>query len=129
MPIPGFQKVNKSFQAKRTIAQMNIDQQRVVLDNLEEGIAALEEILDKIETVEFRWLVERFLPSERRRISEERNSINPQDSIKQAICTGQINEISHLTDLLEDVKSSLQRQKIRRSEIFKALKKTEKRKT
>jgi hypothetical protein len=109
--VPDARALRARYQAHRRIGGMGMTELRTSLENVHEMIAALEEIRDHEETPEFRWLVEKMLPAERRRISEERNHISPEDPQyreKHLIFDGKILEVSDLTTHLDHVKRSLE---------------------
>ena len=74
---------------------------------LEQAIAAIEEGLKQYESPAFQWLVKQYLPSRRAAKLEARCEISPDDSIKQAMAQGQINEIDAQMDELSEMRGQL----------------------
>lgn len=84
----------------RTMSKQGIGSIQARIGEIEQRIAAITTILDKINTVEFKWLVNEYLPAERRRIESERGTIPPGDVEKQCMAQGQLNEIDSIQNEL-----------------------------
>ena len=67
------------------------------IELLESKVYACDKALNHLQSDEWKWLIEEFFPYERCRIHLERENIPPDDSVKQAIVQGQLNEIKELS--------------------------------
>ena len=78
--------------------------------DLRDVIEALQEAQDKCESDGFRWLIEKFLPADRRRVHVERANIQRDDPHYEALqheFDGKLTYISELTQHVENVKRAL----------------------
>jgi len=90
---------------RRRLQKMGIGAIQERVNALEQQIGAMESALDKVESTGFLWLVNEYLPAERRRIEVDRSVIAPDDGIKQAMAQGQINEIGLIQEELPALRS------------------------
>lgn len=78
---------------ERALMKSGIGAIQGLIGDLEARIDAANKIVDKIDSPEFNWLVQTYLPAERRRIETERSQVPPADTVKQCMVQGQLNEI------------------------------------
>ena len=108
MNFPDPKSLVQKYRQSRAFNQMGLGQILEAIQTLEQEIATLRAGLAHFESTEWKWLTENLLPREHQRIAMARSVISPEDSIKQAIAQGQINEIIHLQSILLDGKQRIE---------------------
>jgi hypothetical protein len=97
----------RTFFQQRRLLQFGIGAIQGQIAALEQSIAAVEAGLKHRETPEYQWLVRQYLPARRRQKLEARCEIPPDDSIKQAMAQGQINELELQIGELSEIEAEL----------------------
>jgi hypothetical protein len=98
--------VNNFYQQQRLVSY-GIGTIQGQIATLEQSIAAIEEGIKLRETPAFQWHLKKYLPARRAQKLEARCDIPPDDSIKQAMAQGQINEIDGQIEEISELQSQL----------------------
>lgn len=102
------------------------------LQIIEAQLSALRQIEDRIDSREFRWLVEEYLPAESLRIGCECLEVDPLDPLfkeKMTIAAGQKMQNNILTEKLNHVKTRISQFESRKSSLMEARENIQRKKT
>ncbi len=108
----------------RALSQMGISQLQSMAGSLEENLEALENLRENLDNPSYKWLVEKFLPAERRRISDARSEIQLDEKYRdrQLVIDGQIAQIDSQIEKLTDIEQSITMAQNRLNQVNQAIK-------